>query len=63
MEKAKKKSLLKKLNSLCPDLPSITTKRNRKELINELVSLRPQKPYKAVSGTNLIKKITAPLNP
>ncbi|WP_108805095.1 hypothetical protein [Aquimarina sp. Aq107] len=63
MDKAVKNKLIRKLESLCPSSPAITTKKKRNELIEKLLILCPDRPHKVVSGTKLLEKMAPPLNP
>lgn len=63
MDKAVKNKLLRKLESLCPNSPAITTKKKRNKLIEELFLLSPDRPHKVVSGTKLLENMAPPLNP
>jgi len=63
MNKNYQTKLLKKLNNMAPDTPSLTTRKRHSTLINELFQLCPKSPFVRVTGIELVKKLNIPLSP
>ena len=63
MERKFQKKFIIQLRKLAPSTPSISTGKSRSNLINELFQLAPEKPFKRVSGIELVSRLIIPSSP
>lgn len=48
---------------MIPIVPFPLTRKSRSDIVKELFQLAPEKPFKTVSGFELLKELTIPLKP